>query len=62
MKRLVNASQNLTLLMVKRKYFVHNPFHVIADTNDGMFQSESRSSLEEHDKMLHKVSLVSIGA
>ena len=30
-KRLVNASQNLIFLMVKKKYFVHNPFHVIAD-------------------------------
>ena len=37
LKRLVNASQNLTLLMIKKKYFVHNPFHVIADINDDMF-------------------------
>ena len=48
--------------MVKQKYFVCNAFHVIVDINDDMFQSESKSSLEEDDKMLHKVSLVSIGA
>ena len=62
LKRLFNASQNLTLLMIKKKYFVHNPFHVISYVNDETFQCESKSSLEEDDKMLHKVSLVSIGA
>ena len=48
--------------MVKQKYFVHYPFHVIVDVNDDMFQPENRSSLEEDDKMLQKVPLVSIGA
>ena len=61
LKMLVNASQNLTLLMIKQKYFVHNPFHVIADVNDDMFQPESKSSFED-DKILRKVPLVSIGA
>ena len=62
LKRFVNASQNLTLLMVKQKKFVHNPFHVIDDVNDDMFQFESRSSLEQDDKMLQKMPLVSISA
>ena len=59
LKRLVNAIQNLTLLMVKQQDFVHLPFHDIA--ND-MSQFGNSSSLKKDDIMLHKVPLVSIGA
>ena len=50
MKRLVNASQNLTLMLIKQREFVHNPFHVYADVNNELFQSESGLSLNEDDK------------
>lgn len=62
LKRLVNASQNLTLLMVKQQDFVQFHFHIIADINDDMFKSDNSSSLKEDDKRLHKVPLVSIDA
>lgn len=62
LKRLVNASQNLTLLMVKQQDFVQFPFHIIANINDDMFQFDNSLPLKEDDRRLHKIPLVLIGA
>ena len=48
--------------MIKKFFFLHNPFHVVVDVNNQLFQYERMSSWEEDDKKLQQVSLVSIGA
>ena len=62
MKRLVNASQKLTLMMIKQREVVYNPFHLNSDVNNELFQSERKLSLKEDDKKLQQSSLVTISA
>ena len=62
MKRLVNASQKLTLMMIKQREVLHNPFHANNDVYNDLFQFESRLSLKEDDKKLQQSTLVSNGA
>ena len=62
MKRLVNASQNLTLMMIKQREVLHNPFHANIDVYNELFQFESMLSLKEDDKQLQKSTLVLNGA
>ena len=50
MKRLVNASQKFTLMMIKQREVLHNPFHENFDLCNELFQFESRLSLKEDDK------------
>ena len=49
-------------MLIKQREIVHNPFHVYADVNNQLFQSEGRLSLKEDDKKLQQLSLVLIGA
>ena len=50
MKRLVNASQNLTLMMIKKREFLHNYFHANTNVCNELFKFESRFSLKEDGK------------
>ena len=59
MKILVNASQILTLLMLKRPNFEHSPFYDVA--ND-LSQFNNNLSLKEDDVMLHKLPFGSANA
>ena len=52
MKRLVNASQNLTLMMIKQREVLHNPFQTNDDVCNELFQLEIRLCLKEDDKQL----------
>ena len=54
MKRFVNASQNLTLMMIKKREFLHNPFQTNANVCNELFQFESRLSLKKDDKKLQQ--------
>ena len=58
MKRLVNESQNLTLMIIKQRKVLHNPFQTNVDICNDLFQFESRLSLKEDDKQLQQSTLV----
>jgi len=52
MKRLVNASQNLTLLMIKQRYVLNHTLHKDAYICSELFQNDIMLPLKEGEKHL----------